>query len=324
MPKKTYYEHDSSYKQLFSHPRMVKDLLEGFISQKWVNELDFKTLKKVSGSYVSDDLQNREDDIIWKVRWHHLDEWLYIYLLIEFQSTVDYFMAVRLMVYIGMLYQDLINRYTIAEDGKLPAVLPLVLYNGEDRWTAKKEISELIAPFPFGMKKYCPHLEYLVMDECHDYSDEELTSKLKNLVAILFQLEKSRTKLETQEALVLLKRWLKGAPKSLSLAFRTWIRRIKLPRHLPDVDLPEFVDLQELENMLAVTTDNWLEQSRDEGRKEGEAFMLIQVLENKFGSLNAETQAIISRLNETRLLVCLKRSFTAKTVQEVIDESFQA
>jgi hypothetical protein len=137
-------------------------------------------------------------------------------------------------------------------------------------------------------------------------------------------LEKSRTKLETQEALVLLKRWLKGAPKSLSLAFRTWIRRIKLPRHLPDVDLPEFVDLQELENMLAVTTNNWLEQSRDEGRKEGEAFMLIQVLENKFGSLNAETQAIISRLNETRLLVCLKRSFTAKTVQEVIDESFQA
>ena len=112
------------------------------------------------------------------------------------------------------------------------------------------------------------------------------------------------------------------------MAFRTWIRRVKLPRHLPDVDLPEFVDLQELENMLAVTTDNWLEQSRDEGRKEGrkegEAFMLIQVLENKFGSLNAETQAIISRLNETRLLECGKRLFTAKTVQEAIDDSFQA
>ena len=76
--------------------------------------------------------------------------------------------------------------------------------------------------------------------------------------------------------------------------------------------------------MLAVTTDNWLEQSRDEGRKEGEAFMLIQVLENKFGSLNAETQAIIFRLNETRLLECGKRLFTAKTVQEAIDDSFQA
>ena len=108
------------------------------------------------------------------------------------------------------------------------------------------------------------------------------------------------------------------------MAFRTWIRRVKLPRHLPDVDLPEFVDLQELENMLAVTTDNWLEQSRDEGRKEGKAMLLISLLEDKFGYLNAETQAIIYRLNETRLLVCLKRSFTAKTVQEAIDDSFQA
>jgi hypothetical protein len=109
-----------------------------------------------------------------------------------------------------MLYQDLIKSKALAKDGKLPPVLPLVLYNGEECWTAKKEISELIAPFPFGMKKYAPHLEYLVMDECHDYSDKELNSKLKNLAAILFQLEKSRTKSETQDALVLLKRWFRG------------------------------------------------------------------------------------------------------------------
>jgi len=89
-------EHDSSYKQLFSHPQMVKDLLRGFIQEDLVTELDFRTLTKVSGSYISDDLRDREDDIIWKVRWHkQKDEWLYIYLLIEFQSTVDRFMAVN-------------------------------------------------------------------------------------------------------------------------------------------------------------------------------------------------------------------------------------
>jgi hypothetical protein len=74
-------------------------------------------------------------------------------------------------------------------------VVTLVLYNGEDRWYAAREISELIAPFPFGVKKYCPHLQYLVIDERHDYSDEQLTEKLENLAAVLFRLEKSRTKL---------------------------------------------------------------------------------------------------------------------------------
>jgi hypothetical protein len=82
----------------------------------------------------------------------------------------------------------------------------------------------------------------LLIDERHDYTKEQLIYKYKNLAAILFQLEKSRTKSETQEALVVLKEWLAGAPPSLIRAFRTWFRRVKLPRHLPDVVLPELID----------------------------------------------------------------------------------
>jgi hypothetical protein len=69
---------------------MVEDLLQGFISQKWVKELDFNTLEKAGGSYVSDNLRDREDDIIWKVRWHHLNEWLYIYLLTDVTHTASF------------------------------------------------------------------------------------------------------------------------------------------------------------------------------------------------------------------------------------------
>jgi hypothetical protein len=333
-------EHDSSYKQLFSHPQMV-------------TELDFRTLTKVSGSYISDDLRNREDDIIWKVRWHkQKDEWLYIYLLIEFQSTVDRFMAVRIMVYIGLLYQDLIKTKAIQAEQKLPPVLPLVLYNGEDSWNAPREISTLIAPVPDKLSKYCPQLQYLLMDERHDYSDEQLSEKLNNLVAVLFRLEKSRSKPETQQALKVLRQWLTNAPPSLRTAFRTWFRRVKLPRHLPKTVLSEFNDLQEIENMLANTADDWLEQSKQEGRKEGrkeglkegkltilinlleERFgslnaetkatlhssILISLLEERFGSLNAETKATLHSLNETKLLECAKRLFTAKTLQDVIKQ----
>jgi len=311
-------EHDNSYKQIFSHPHMIKDLLRCFTAEKWVADLDFRTLSKVSGNYVSDDLRDREDDIIWKVRWHGKEQWLYIYLLIEFQSSVDKFMAVRLMVYIGMLYQDLIKSKAISASDKLPPVLPLVLYNGEESWYAACEISTLIAPFPDELQKYCPQLQYLLIDERHDYTDEQLSLQLNNLVAALFRLEKSRSKADTQEALKLLKQWLKNAPPSLRTAFRTWFRRVKLPRHLPGVVLPEFIDLQEIENMLATTADNWLEQSKEEGRKEGKLTFLIGLLEEKFGSLNAETKASLSNLSETGLLECAKRLLTAQTVQEVI------
>ena len=46
--------HDHSYKLLFSSPEVVKDLLTGFVREPWVDKLDFSTLEKVSGHFVTD------------------------------------------------------------------------------------------------------------------------------------------------------------------------------------------------------------------------------------------------------------------------------
>jgi len=45
LPEVGYQKHDSSYKQLFSHPQMVQELLQTFVRESWVAELDFFTLK---------------------------------------------------------------------------------------------------------------------------------------------------------------------------------------------------------------------------------------------------------------------------------------
>lgn len=142
--------HDSSYKLLFSEPEMIVDLLQGFVHEPWVNTLDFSTLEKVSGSYVSDDLRSREDDVIWRVRCQ--DSWIYVYLLIEFQSSIDRYMAVRLMSYMGLLYQDLIKTQKPSGDTLLPPIFPVVLYNGEKRWDAATELKDLIVSLPGGLE----------------------------------------------------------------------------------------------------------------------------------------------------------------------------
>jgi len=36
-------KHDSSYKLLFSHRKMVSDLLRGFVREEWAARLDFNT-----------------------------------------------------------------------------------------------------------------------------------------------------------------------------------------------------------------------------------------------------------------------------------------
>ena len=88
-------DHDGAYKNLFSNPELVCGLLEGFVDESWVDQIDLSTLEKVNGSYVSDELKHRHNDIVWKVR--HQKEWAYVYLLIEFQSPDFEDMTKRLM-----------------------------------------------------------------------------------------------------------------------------------------------------------------------------------------------------------------------------------
>ncbi len=61
-------DHDSSYKFLFSTPELVRDLILGFVPDDWLNSLDYTTLEKVPGSYVSEDFRHRADDIVWRVK----------------------------------------------------------------------------------------------------------------------------------------------------------------------------------------------------------------------------------------------------------------
>jgi hypothetical protein len=126
-------------------------------------------------------------------------------------------MAVRIMVYVGLLYQYLIETLELKSTDKLPPVLPLVIYNGSQRWKAAQDISELIETVPGGLEKYRPHLRYLLIDE-GTYGDSQLAPLMKNLVAALIRLENTRTRknekevaVAIQKVLVLLMDLLKGA-----------------------------------------------------------------------------------------------------------------
>jgi predicted transposase/invertase (TIGR01784 family) len=334
-------EHDSAYKLLFSHAEMVADLLRGFVKEPWVKEMDLATLERVGSSFVAEDLQDREGDVIWRLRFR--GGWLYVYLLLEFQSTVDRFMALRMMVYVGLLYQKLIQEKELTGDGRLPAVLPVVLYNGGRPWNAPEEMRELIEQIPGGLERYQPKMRYLLLEESR-YTDEELSS-LRNLVAALFRLENSRDSEHIGEVIGLLVEWLKiPEHDSLRRAFAEWLRRGLLPARLPGVEIPEFGDLQEVKLMLAEHvkewTQEWLEQGlqqgreqgreqglqqgreqgREQGLQQGRAQMLLRQVERKFGSL-AETQRqrILAASPDT-LLEWAERLLFADRWEEVVKE----
>jgi hypothetical protein len=247
------------------------------------------------------DLRARHDDIIWKARWGDTD--LYVFLLLEFQSSPDYFMPVRLMVYVGLLYQHLIDSEKYKKHDQLPPVLPIVIYNGEPRWDGPAQLRALIAEVPPGLEKYLPQLHCLILDES-TFPDARLRA-MHNLVAALFRLENSRdgksreaVLARLREVLALLIDWLK-APQQAGLRrdFTVWLRRVLLPARIPDTPLPEVTELQEMNDMLYETVQSWYREAeakgeakgeargKAKGKTEGKADLLLKLLEIKFGPL---------------------------------------
>ena len=125
---------------------------------------------------------------MWRVQFR--DEWLCVLVLLEFQSTVEPYMAVRILVYTGLLYQDLIRRGVLGPDGKLPPVLPIVICNGRPRWTAPVDLSRLVAPVGEELAHYQPSQRYFVLDEGRSEEDD---LPRRNLVSAVVRLENSRS-----------------------------------------------------------------------------------------------------------------------------------
>ena len=90
--------------------------------------------------------------------------WLYLLTLLEFQSESDHFMALRILTYICLTYEELIRRRELKAGDRLPPILPVTMYNGRTRWRAATDISKLMAPVPPPLPLYLPQARYLLLD----------------------------------------------------------------------------------------------------------------------------------------------------------------
>jgi predicted transposase/invertase (TIGR01784 family) len=291
--------------------------------------LDFTTLERANGAFVTRKLRSRETDLVWRLR-TNAGRLVYVYLLLELQSTVDRYMAVRLMGYTALLYQDVIAGRIVAAGGKLPLVVPIVLYNGEGRWWAARDIGELIEttvdPDDLRLR---PAFKYRLIDQ-GSYDVQELASR-DNLAALLFWLEKTPEPADLQRGVARLVEALSGPDDGeLRSAFAAWLQIVRLPgKGLTEEDIPEVLGLEEFRTMLEKRVEEWsqtlLERGRQEGRREGrhegekrgEAKVLLHLLEVKFGAVDDRTRSRVQAAGPKRLLQWAERVVTADTLSDV-------
>ena len=279
--------HDATYKLLFSHRRMVADLLRGFLPGGAALGFDFDTLEPLSAAHVGRALDRREGDLMWRLRARSAADggWVYVLVLLEFQSGVDRRMALRVLTYTGLAWEGLSRR--TARGTPLPPVVPMVIYNGASPWTAPEDVAELIAPAPAALARLQPSNRCVVLD-IQRASINRLP--VDNTVSLQVALERSMP----SEAPGLLRRAgaLLAGPEHAELrtafaewVWRSWTRDYGLPT---DESLRgELVRMAadgEVETMASLMVEKWKkreEQILARGETRGLARGRAQVIESE-------------------------------------------
>jgi predicted transposase/invertase (TIGR01784 family) len=184
--------HDKGYKYLFSIKRLFVQLLRSFINQGWAQKIAPEDVEIVDKSFILPDFKDKEADLVYKIKMDGGD--VYFYLL-ELQSTVDFQMPYRLLLYMVEIWRtvlkDTASREAERKDFKLPVIVPCVLYNGNDNWTAEKSFRETLARHE-EFDEFVLDFKYILFD-VRRYNDEDLL-KLSNVIGAAFFIDKTMDK----------------------------------------------------------------------------------------------------------------------------------
>jgi hypothetical protein len=296
-------QHDRAYRAMFEHVVLLEALVEEYGPPGWAEGLDFEKAHQLQGKFGLPDFEQRESDMLWSVPRKDGSAGAYVVLMLEFQSSNDRWMAVRLLMYAALMWQRTIHEASLGARDKLPPVLGLVTYRGEGRWTAPLSLGELIdLPAEDALRAWQPQMRYHLIDERREVARRP--PEEDRLAGLLFRLEHDGDDNHFLKALGKAVALLHGTPHA-DLLLQIFAR-LQQTSKLKDVaDEPRLLALQEDRPMLDLIQKNFERildnreqkgeargklEGRLEGKLEGEA-------QERAKSVAAQRRALVKYLN---------------------------
>jgi len=294
--------HDLFARYTFGHPERAAAELHAVLPPHVVSAVDWSSLRREPGSVVDPELRETESDLLFSARLRSGHPVL-LYVLLEHQSSVDRWMALRMLRYVVRQVERW--RQEHPDSTLLPIILPLVMYHGEDgTWTAPRRVEELFALPDEEHDRWralVPHFEYLLDDLTAERAEvlmarpgpplarlawrvlrysrsEELAQRLPEWTALFVQLHAAP---EGSEHLVVVIRYI------------IWVGD-KAAHQAAGRVLHSVLDAQGTEALMRSYGEELIEQGRQQGLAQGHEQGLAQGLEQ--GRLRGRAEAVLQLL----------------------------
>jgi predicted transposase/invertase (TIGR01784 family) len=223
MADEIHHPHDLMVRAVLSDLAEATSFLQRHLPQEVSQALNWSTLTLREGSFVDEDLRRSEADVLYEVEHVSGEDSVWLYILLEHQSTPDRWMRFRLLKYCCRIWDmNLAQRPT---PSVLRPIVPLVFYQGERSWSYSTEFADL---FVESVRDWpgTPRFSHGLIDQS-GMQPEEVQGELKAQMMQLLLLAAYHPERPWRELVVELIRTLSSLPPSGGINYiRVFLRYI--------------------------------------------------------------------------------------------------
>jgi hypothetical protein len=277
--------------------------------------LDLGKLAQVPATFIDESLKRRHSDLLFSAPMDGRDA--FVYVLVEQQRKSDPLMAFRMLRYVIRIWDAYLDEHPRAR--KLPAVIPLVVYNGSGKWSAPLRLQDLIDPAPGQReeeREYLPRFSFL-LDDLAVVDPGELRTRNLTPVAlltlVLFMRAPGNPRLaEELRPWADVMRAVLDQPGGTEFFFML-LTYSEVVSNTPDSEFGRMAALLGPDaEKVYMTTAEMLEAR-------GATRVLIQVLEARFGPLPESVSEKVHEASIAQVEKWTPRAATVATLDEVFD-----
>lgn len=318
--------HDALFKAAFETPAHAAGLLRHILPVELVDSIDWHSITRQPGSFITPTLADRHSDLLFSVRLTDSDESALIYMLLEHQSSSDDDMLLRMLEYLVLIWWWF--RKTFPDASSLPLIIPVVLSHDRAGWRAPCSFHDLFTPRPNAVPGVAPFVPsfWLLVEDIADLDDDAL--QLWDLppfaMVTLVLLRDGRDPLRVRRSLPIWAphmRQLMGTPGG-DIAVAQALQY--LFRMLGQLQFEEFYvmiieQVPETKEIMMTIAEQLEARGEARGRAEGRAESLSKLMTLKFGPLSPEHADRIAAADEHQLDRYIERILAAPTPEDVFD-----
>ena len=176
--------HDRLFRAVFSDPGEAVSLLQTALPDTLRHSFDWTTLTLVDGTFVDEDLQGSQSDLLYQVEHTESGQSVSMYMLFEHQSSPDPWMRFRLLRYSCRIWEA--ERRDDPQRSELRPIVPVVFYQGARGWNHSTEFADM---FPEAVRSlpWVPRFTHELLDQT-SLEPEAVTGNVKGRIAQLLMM----------------------------------------------------------------------------------------------------------------------------------------